>query len=252
MATLSPASADSARDSAGPLLHVNKLNVAYGDVQVLWDVDLEIQPGEILALVGSNGAGKSTLLSTISGLIQPVSGTISFQGVPISGAPTQRIVDAGIAHVPEGRRLFPAMTVRDQLMLGAFRRNDREQIRADLERVLELFPRVRDRITSIASKLSGGEQQMVAIGRALMARPRLLMLDELSLGLAPVVVDSLIEIIHRVNADGTTVLIVEQDVQTALELARRGYVLETGHVTLSGPASDLLTDERVRRAYLGL
>jgi branched-chain amino acid transport system ATP-binding protein len=236
----------------GVLLRVEKLNVAYGDVQVIWDLDLEIRAGEILALVGSNGAGKTTLLSALSGILRPLSGQITFDGQRLESASTQRIVDLGIAHVPEGRQLFPAMSVRDQLLLGAFRRRDREAVRADLEHVLELFPLVRRRLTSLASTLSGGEQQMVAIGRALMARPRLLMIDELSLGLAPLVVESLMEIISKLNQGGTTILIVEQDVQAALERATRGYVLETGHVTLSGDAAQLLRDERVRRAYLGV
>jgi branched-chain amino acid transport system ATP-binding protein len=234
------------------LLKITDLDVAYGDVQVLWGVSLEIFAGEMIALVGSNGAGKSTLLATISGLLRPRSGSIAFAGEPIAGASTRHIVDLGIAHVPEGRRLFPAMSVKDQLLLGAFRRNDRAAVLEDLQHVLDLFPRVRERLSAIAGTLSGGEQQMVAIGRALMARPRLLMIDELSLGLAPVVVESLVEILARVNSEGTTVLIVEQDVQTALELATRGYVLETGYMTLSGPAGDLLKDERVRRAYLGI
>jgi branched-chain amino acid transport system ATP-binding protein len=240
-------------DSDGtPLLQIDGLNVAYGDVQVLWDIGLEVRQGEIVALVGSNGAGKTTLLSTISGLLQPRSGSIRFDGQEIVGASTQQIVDLGVIHVPEGRRLFPAMTVRDQLMLGAFRRNDRAAVKADLEHVLGLFPRLAERIDALGRTLSGGEQQMAAIGRALMARPRLLMIDELSLGLAPVIIESLVEIIAQINRDGTTILIVEQDVQTALELASRGYVLETGQVTLRGPASDLLDDERVRRAYLGI
>jgi branched-chain amino acid transport system ATP-binding protein len=234
------------------LLRVERLNVAYGDVQVLWDVDFEVRRGEIVALIGSNGAGKSTLLSTISGLLQPRSGQIDFNGQAIADAPTQRIVELGIAHVPEGRRLFPAMSVRDQLLLGAFRRKDRAQVLADFERVLELFPRVKERIKALASTLSGGEQQMVAIGRALMARPRLLMVDELSLGLAPLVIESLVDIIRQVNRAGTTVLIVEQDVQTALDLASRGYVLETGQIILAGDSAALLDDERVKRAYLGI
>ena len=238
--------------SAQPLLQVQKLNVAYGDVQVLWDVDLEVPAGEIVALVGSNGAGKTTLLATISGLLRPLSGGILLDGAPVAGADTQRIVDLGVIQVPEGRRLFPAMSVRDQLLLGAFRRDDRAAIRQDLEHVVQLFPRIKDRLGQLAGSLSGGEQQMVAIGRALMARPKLLMIDELSLGLAPVVVESLIEIIARVNREGTTILLVEQDVQTALELATHGYVLEAGQLTLEGPAADLLQDERVRRAYLGI
>jgi len=234
-----------------PLLRISHLNVAYGDVQVLWDVDLEIYAGEIVALVGSNGAGKTTLLATISGLLAPRSGEIVFDGHAIAGARTQQIVDLGIIHVPEGRRLFPAMSVRDQLLFGALRRRDRAQIAGDMARVLDLFPRLKERIDTPAGKLSGGEQQMVAIGRALMARPRLLMVDELSLGLAPVVVESLVEIIGRLNREGMTVLLVEQDVQAALEQATRGYVLEAGRIVLSGDAAALLRDPRVREAYLG-
>jgi len=249
-ATAADVAAAGAR-SAAPLLSVRGLNVAYGDVQVLWDVSLDVYPGEIVALVGANGAGKSTLLLTVSGVLPPLSGEIVFDGRNVAGATTQRIVDRGIVLVPEGRRLFPAMTVRDQLLLGAFRRTDKAQIRTDLTRILDLFPRLKDRTSQLAGSLSGGEQQMVAIGRALMSRPRLLMIDELSLGLAPVIVESLVEILRQVNADGVTILMVEQDVQTALEQATRGYVLETGRVTLSGPAADLLQDERIRRAYLG-
>ena len=234
-----------------PLLRVEHLDVAYGDVQVLWDVNLEINAGEIVALVGSNGAGKSTLLSTISGLLVPRAGEIRFEGRSIFGADARRMVGLGITLVPEGRRLFPAMTVRDQLRLGAFMRDDRAQVEADVERVLELFPRLKERLDTLAGKLSGGEQQMAAIGRALMARPRLLMVDELSLGLAPVLVESLIETIARINREGTTILIVEQDVQIALEVANRGYVIETGQITLVGPAAALLDDERVKQAYLG-
>ena len=238
--------------TAEPLLRVEGLNVAYGEVQVLWDVGLEILPGEIVALVGANGAGKSTLLSTISGLLQPLSGQIVFDGQPIAGASTRRIVELGIAHVPEGRRLFPAMSVRDQLLLGAFRRNDRREVERDLERVLDIFPRVKQRLSNLGGNLSGGEQQMVAIARGVMARPKLLMIDELSLGLAPVVVEALMDTIGRLNAEGMTILIVEQDVQAALERATRGYVLETGHAVLEGTAEHLLGDERVRQAYLGV
>ncbi len=238
--------------SQQPLLRVRDLNVGYGEVQVLWDVSLEVRAGEIVALVGANGAGKSTLLSTISGLLQPLSGSIEFAGHAIAGVGTQRIVDLGIAHVPEGRRLFPAMTVRDQLLLGAFRRRDRAAVVDDLERVLGLFPRLRERVSQLAGHLSGGEQQMAAIARGLMARPRLLMIDELSLGLAPVLIEHLMETIGQLNADGMTILIVEQDVQAALERAARGYVLETGHIVLSGAAADLLQDQRVRQAYLGV
>lgn len=237
---------------AESLLHLEGVNVAYGEVQVLWDVSLDVYAGEIVALVGANGAGKSTLLSTISGLLRPTRGSIEFAGHQIAGATTQRIVDLGIAHVPEGRRLFPAMSVRDQLLLGAFRRRDRAEVGRDLSRVLDIFPRLKERIHNLGGYLSGGEQQMVAIARGVMARPRLLMIDELSLGLAPVLVEALMETIGRLNAEGMTVLIVEQDVQAALERATRGYVLETGHVALEGNAERLLGDERIRQAYLGV
>ena len=239
-------------DGHTPLLRVRDVDVAYGEVQVLWGVSLDVFAGEIVALVGANGAGKSTLLSTISGLLSPRSGAIEFAGHPIAGAPTQRMVELGIAHVPEGRRLFPAMSVRDQLLLGAFRRNDRQAVERDLQRVVEIFPRVKERLHNLAGHLSGGEQQMVAIARGVMARPKLLMIDELSLGLAPVVIEALMETIGRLNAEGMTILIVEQDVQAALERATRGYVLETGHIVLQGSAETLLRDERVRQAYLGV
>jgi ABC-type branched-subunit amino acid transport system ATPase component len=239
-------------DGRAPLLRIRDVDVAYGEVQVLWSVSLDVFAGEIVALVGANGAGKSTLLSTISGLLAPRSGSIEFAGQPIAGGPTQRIVELGIAHVPEGRRLFPAMSVRDQLLLGAFRRNDRQEVERDLQRTIEIFPRIKERLYTLAGHLSGGEQQMVAIARGVMARPKLLMIDELSLGLAPVVIEALMETIGRLNAEGMTILIVEQDVQAALERATRGYVLETGHVVLQGNAETLLRDERVRQAYLGV
>jgi len=239
-------------DACAALLRVRDLCVAYGEVQVLWGVSLDIFAGEIVALVGANGAGKSTLLSTISGLLQPLSGSIEFDGHALQGAPTPRIVDLGIAHVPEGRRLFPAMSVRDQLLLGGFRRRDRQAVKRDLERVLDIFPRLRSRLDNLGGYLSGGEQQMVAIARGVMARPRLLMIDELSLGLAPVLVESLMRTIGVLNGEGMAILIVEQDVQAALERAARGYVLETGHVVLEGHADSLLRDERVRQAYLGV
>ncbi|HEV7665269.1 MAG TPA: ABC transporter ATP-binding protein [Chloroflexota bacterium] len=234
------------------LLHVTDITVGYGEVQVLWDVSLDVYVGEIVALVGPNGAGKTTLLSTISGLLQPRSGSIQFDGQPIGGASTQRIVDLGIAHVPEGRRLFAAMSVRDQLRLGAFRRNDRAEVERDIERMLTFFPRLKERLHNLGGHLSGGEQQMVAIARGVMARPKLLMIDELSLGLAPVLVEDLMETIGRLNSEGMTILIVEQDVQAALERAARGYVLETGHIVLDGTAEALLGDQRVRQAYLGV
>jgi branched-chain amino acid transport system ATP-binding protein len=238
--------------AAAPLLQVRKLNVAYGDVQVLWDVDLDIYPGEIVALVGANGAGKSTLLATISGLLVPRSGEIQMSGKPIAGRPAHTVVATGIAHVPEGRRLFPALSVLENLRMGAFLRQDRAAIEGDLAHVLDLFPRLKLRLQTAAGKLSGGEQQMVAVARGLMARPQLLMVDELSLGLAPVIVEGLIEIINTVNREGTTVLVVEQDVQTALEQAHYGYVLETGQVVLQGDGAALLRDPGIRQAFLGL
>jgi branched-chain amino acid transport system ATP-binding protein len=234
------------------LLRVEKLSVAYGDVQVLWEVDLHILPGEIVALVGSNGAGKSTLLSAISGLLKPLCGEIYFANQALTHASTMDIVNRGIAHVPEGRRLFGALSVRENLLLGAYHRRDKPQIKSDLDYILSLFPRLHGRINALAGTLSGGEQQMVAIGRGLMSRPKLLMIDELSLGLAPVIVENLIESLTQINQAGTTILIVEQDVQTALEQATRGYVLETGVMAVHGLAQDLLQDERVRQAYLGL
>ncbi len=235
-----------------PLLKVRDLSVGYGEVQVLWDVSLDVFAGEIVALVGANGAGKSTLLSSISGLLQPLAGSIDFGGRAIAGARTERIVELGIAHVPEGRRLFPAMSVRDQLLLGGFRRRDRAEVQRDLERVLDIFPRLRLRLHSLGGHLSGGEQQMVAIARGVMARPKILMIDELSLGLAPVLIEGLMDTIGQLNAEGMAILIVEQDVQAALERATRGYVLETGHIVLEGTSELLLHDQRVRQAYLGV
>jgi branched-chain amino acid transport system ATP-binding protein len=235
-----------------PMLHVENLNVAYGDVQVLWDVTLDIFPGEMVALVGANGAGKTTLLGTLSGIIRARSGQIQFMGQHVGQHSAQELVDLGIAHVPEGRRLFNAMTVRDNLLMGAFRRRDRAQVNQDIDGILAMFPRLKERITSLAGKLSGGEQQMVAIGRALMAKPRLLLIDELSLGLAPVIIQQLVDTLVLINKQGTTLLVVEQDVQVALEIAHRGYVLETGHIVLTGHSQELLNDERVRKAYLGL
>jgi len=235
-----------------PLLKVRDLSVGYGEVQVLWDVSLDVFAGEIVALVGANGAGKSTLLSSISGLLQPLAGSMDFGGRAIAGARTERIVELGIAHVPEGRRLFPAMSVRDQLLLGGFRRRDRAEVQRDLERVLDIFPRLRLRLHSLGGHLSGGEQQMVAIARGVMARPKILMIDELSLGLAPVLIEGLMDTIGQLNAEGMAILIVEQDVQAALERATRGYVLETGHIVLEGTSELLLHDQRVRQAYLGV
>ena len=235
-----------------PLLQVRGLNVAYGDVQVLWDVDLDVYPGEVVALVGANGAGKSTLLSTLSGLLHPLSGSVALGGRPVAGSPAHALVQAGLVQVPEGRRLFGALTVLENLRMGAFLRADRAAVETDLARMIELFPRLKLRLQTAAGKLSGGEQQMVALARGLMARPQLLMVDELSLGLAPVIVENLIEILDEVNRQGTTLLIVEQDVQLALEQANYGYVLETGQVVLQGDGADLLRNPSIQQAYLGL
>lgn len=234
------------------MLKVENLNVGYGDVQVLWGVNLEVEEGEVVALIGSNGAGKSTLLWTISGLLKPMSGTITFDGVDIHTAASEKIVELGITQVPQGRRLFAGLTVKENLMMGAYRRKDRDGVQEDYEFVLDLFPRLAERINLPAGSLSGGEQQMCAVGRGLMARPRLLMVDELSLGLAPIVVEAIYEAVGRVRERGMTVLIVEQDVLVALEQANRGYVLDVGHITMTGPAQELLDDPRVKEAYLGL
>jgi branched-chain amino acid transport system ATP-binding protein len=234
------------------MLKIENLNVGYGDVQVLWAVNLEVNEGEVVALIGSNGAGKSTLLWTISGLLKPMAGTITFNGASIHATTSDEIVNLGITQVPQGRRLFAALTVRENLMMGAYHRKDREGVQEDYDFVLELFPRLGERIDLPAGSLSGGEQQMCAMGRGLMARPRLLMVDELSLGLAPIVVDAIYEAVSRVRERGMTVLIVEQDVLIALEQADRGYVLDVGHITMTGSAQELLDDPRVKEAYLGL
>ena len=236
---------------ADALLRIDGLGVGYGDVQVLWGVSLEVRRGEMVALIGANGAGKSTLLATISGLIRPRAGRIIFDGRDITRADAAAIVQAGIAHVPQGRRLFPGLTVRQNLMLGAYTRRDGEQDK-DLEWVFQTFPRLRERQLQLAGTMSGGEQQMCAIGRALMSSPKLLLIDEPSLGLAPVVVDDLIDVLRRVHDMGMTVLMVEQDIQVALEEADRGYVLETGRISLSAPAAELLANEEVKKAYLGI
>lgn len=230
---------------------VERLNAGYGDTQVLWDVSLRIGRGEIVALIGSNGAGKSTLLGAISGVVEKRSGRVAFGDVDLTALAPDRIVGAGVVQVPQGRRLFGALTVRENLLMGAFLRNDRE-VDSDLERVLELLPRLRERFGFLAGRLSGGEQQMVAIARGLMARPKVILIDEMSLGLAPVMVDQLLEILRGINEAGVTILMVEQDVQTALEFAQRAYVLETGRVTLSGPAGPMLDDPLVKKAYLGV
>lgn len=244
-----------AQATAAPLLAVRGLNAGYGDTQVLWDVSLELRRGEVVAMVGANGAGKSTLLAVLSGLVRVWSGTIEFNGRDITRAPAERIVRLGMAHVPQGRRLFSGLSVEENLRLGAYTRRagSAAAIASDLERVYMLLPKLRERRAQLAGLLSGGEQQMVAIGRGLMARPDALLMDELSLGLAPSIVDDILAAIDQIHREeGLAFLLVEQDVQIALERADRGYVLENGRVALSGPAQDLLRSEAVRAAYLGI
>jgi branched-chain amino acid transport system ATP-binding protein len=233
------------------MLAIEALDVYYGKIHALKGAALEVRRGEIVALLGNNGAGKTTTLKTVSGLLVPRRGTIGLEGEPLIGTPPHAIVAKGIAHVPEGRRIFNRLSVRENLMMGAYLRTEQAAIRTDLERVFELFPRLRERIAQVAGTLSGGEQQMLAIGRALMARPRLLLLDEPSMGLAPVLVEQIFAAIGDINRQGTTILLVEQNAAMALDVAHRGYVLETGRVVLHGTAAELAENAEVRRAYLG-
>jgi branched-chain amino acid transport system ATP-binding protein len=234
------------------VLEVQGLSAGYGAVQILRDVSLSIGDGDIVTLVGSNGAGKSTLLNTVCGILRPSGGRVRLDGADITGRPSEAIVALGITQVPEGRRLFPNMTVRENLVLGAYRRRDARAIDHDLAWIYELFPILEKRQRQAAGSLSGGEQQMCAIGRGLMARPRLLILDELSLGLAPIMLDTLVDALQKVHREGTTIFLVEQDVTTAFDLASTGYVLENGRVVLSGPTAELRRDPHVKKAYLGL
>ena len=234
------------------MLEVTAISVAYGDVRVLHRVSLRVEAGEIVSLLGANGAGKTTTLRAISGLIPVQEGTVTFDGRPLTGLSPSRIVERGIAHVPEGRQLFTNMTVEENLEMGAYLPQAKAARAETLARVLELFPRLGERRRQVAGTLSGGEQQMVAIGRALMSRPRLLVLDEPSLGLAPIVVKSIFETVKRINADGTTVLLVEQNLAESLRLSDRGYVLETGHIAMEGRGVDLVADPHTRKAFLGL
>ena len=235
------------------MLKIDMLNAGYGQIQVLWDVNLEVRDKEIVALIGSNGAGKSTLLSVISGIVPVRSGKISFDGQDITHAGSDVIVNLGIIHVPQGRRLFPGLSVRENLMQGAFSRRNPAEVSKSYDMVMQLFPALQKKLKEPAGGLSGGQQQMVAIGRGLMSKPRLLMIDELSLGLAPLVVDSIIAAAEQINREqGTSLLIVEQDVEVSLSHAHRGYVLDTGRITRSDEAQKLLHDDYVRSAYLGL
>lgn len=232
------------------MLEIRNLHVYYGAIHALKGLDIDVHAGEIVSIIGSNGAGKSTLLRTISGLIKPREGTIRFEGKDITGAPPHRVVHLGIVHAPEGRKIFTNLTVGENLLLGAYARKD-SAIKDDLEMVLNRFPRLRERFDQSGATLSGGEQQMLAIGRALMGHPKLILLDEPSLGLAPNLVTEVFRIIKQINADGTTVLLVEQNAHRALELANRAYVLETGRIVLSDTGKACLNNPKVREAYLG-
>lgn len=236
---------------AETMLKVTDLRAAYGKIEALKGISLEVKQGEIVTLIGANGAGKSTTLKTISGQLAPRTGSIEFEGDSIGGIRPHLVTGKGIIQVPEGRRIFSRMTVMENLDMGAFLRKDKDGVKADLDHVFELFPRLKERVAQKGGTLSGGEQQMLAMGRALMSKPRLLMLDEPSMGLAPVVVETIFEIIQKLNKDGITILLVEQNANMALAIANRGYVLETGEIALSGPGRELLANEAVRKAYLG-
>jgi branched-chain amino acid transport system ATP-binding protein len=233
------------------MLEVKNIQVAYGKIIAVKDISVTVNEGEIVTLIGSNGAGKSTTLRTISGLIKPKSGEITFNGKRIDGVPGHEIVGMGICHSPEGRRIFPRMSVKENLELGAFLRNDKTAVNADMERVLDLFPRLKERIKQTAGTMSGGEQQMLAVSRALMGDPKLLLLDEPSMGLAPVLVELIFDTIVKIRKQGITILLIEQNATAALEVADRAYVLESGKVKMSGSAAELRSDDKVTKAYLG-
>ena len=237
--------------SKNTMLKIDDINVYYGSIHAIKGASLEVNEGEIVTLIGANGAGKSTILRTVSGLLKPRTGQISFEGESIAGMPAHAIVKKGISQVPEGRRIFADMSVLENLELGAFTRSDKAGIKEDMETVFTRFPRLKERISQLAGTLSGGEQQMLAMGRALMCRPRLLLLDEPSMGLAPLLIREIFSIIQDINKTGTTVLLVEQNANMALSIAHRAYVLETGRITLSGDAKELAASEEVRKAYLG-
>ena len=233
------------------MLKIENLHVAYGGIQALRGISMEVPDGKIVTLIGANGAGKSTTLRTITGLVKAVSGSIQWNGEELLGKPIDRIISAGIAMSPEGRRVFPDLTVLENLKLGAYLRRNKAEIAKDLQWVYELFPRLKERDWQAAGTLSGGEQQMLAVGRALMSRPKLLLMDEPSLGLAPLVVQDIFSIIGEINRQGVTILLIEQNANMALKIADLAYVLETGNITMSGTGAELLADERVKEAYLG-
>ena len=234
------------------MLKTHNLHVSYGKSEALHGLNIEASKGEIVTLIGANGAGKSTFLKALSGLLTPTQGEIYFEGERIEGLSGHEITQRGIAHIPEGRRIFPLLTVEENLMMGAFFRKDHRKVRQDMEQLMENFPVLKDRKKQLGGTLSGGEQQMLAFGRALMSRPKLLALDEPSMGLAPVVVDKIFKIIKEVNRQGVTILLVEQNARLALSTAQRGYVMETGRVVLEGPTDKLLVDDQVKRCYLGM
>jgi branched-chain amino acid transport system ATP-binding protein len=234
------------------MLEIQGLHVHYGAIHALHGINVTVEQGQIATLIGSNGAGKSTTLRTVSGLLRPSSGCVLFEGKSISAMPAHQIVRMGLAQAPEGRGIFANLTVEENLDMGAFTRRDQDQIKKDREQALDLFPRVRERLKQNAGTLSGGEQQMLAIARALMARPRLLLLDEPSLGLAPQIVQTIFKIIREINAGGTTILLVEQNAHMALEVAHQGYVLEVGRIAMSDTAANLARSDEVRKAYLGV
>ena len=234
------------------MLEVEDLHVYYGAIHALKGISLKVPKGAIITLIGANGAGKTTTLTTIAGLVKARSGRIKFMGEDITNKPPHVVTQMGIAMVPEGRRIFPNLTVYENLMMGAYTRKDREEIQEDLEWVFQLFPRLKERLTQLGGTLSGGEQQMLAISRALMSRPKLLMMDEPSLGLAPLLVMEVFDVIKKINVEGTTILLVEQNAMGALKTAHYGYVLETGKIVLEGPTDELLQNEEVKKAYLGV
>ena len=235
-----------------PILEIKDVHTYYGAIHALKGISLKVHEGEVVTLIGANGAGKSTTLRSINGVNHPRQGRITFQGKDITNAPPHEIVKMGIAQSPEGRRLFPRMSVLENLEMGAFQRTDKQNFQEDIDRVFGLFPRLAERKNQKAGTLSGGEQQMCAIGRALMARPQLLMLDEPSMGLAPIFVEKIFEIVHEINEQGTTILLVEQNALMALDVASRGYVMETGHIALTDEANALAKNEQVQKAYLGI
>jgi len=233
------------------MLEIKGLEVYYGMIQAIKGIDFEVNQGEVVALIGANGAGKTTILHTVSGIISPAKGTVTFDGEDITKVPGHKIVSMGMAHVPEGRRVFQELTVLQNLKLGAYTRKDKKEIEDTLEMVYSRFPRLAERKNQIAGTLSGGEQQMLAMGRALMSHPRIILMDEPSMGLSPLLVNEIFDIIKKVREDGTTVLLVEQNAKKALQIADRAYVLETGNIVLSGDASELMNNDAIKKAYLG-